>query len=111
MDQKYTDSEKKIILKAMKNLFEESDEKLSSILKKAEKKENDSNQILEFTKEIKKQDENFRLNVVEVLWKIIYSDGVSDIYETNLMRRIVNLLYITDKQSGEIQVGKKCSVK
>ena len=74
-----------------------------SFLKRQKKKESQSNQILEFTKEIKKLEKNFRLKILEVLWKIIYSDGVSDMYESSLMRRLSGLLYVTDKEVGDIK--------
>ena len=70
---------------------------------KKQKKENQSNQILEFTREVKNYEKNFRLKIIEVLWKIIYSEGVSDMYESTLMRRICGLLYVSDKASGEIK--------
>ena len=73
------------------------------ILGEAEKKENHSNQILEFTKEIKNSEKNFRFKILEVLWKIIYSDGVSDMYESTLMRRLSGLLYVSDRESGIIK--------
>ena len=73
------------------------------ILEEAEKKENQSNQILEFTKEVKNSEKEFRFKILEVLWKIIYSDGVSDMYESSLMRRLSGLLYVTDKEAGDIK--------
>ena len=76
---------------------------LKIVLKEAEKKESQSNQILEFTKEIKSSEKNFRFKIIEVLWKIIYSDGVSDMYESNLMRRLSGLLYVSDKETGDIK--------
>ena len=72
-------------------------------LKKQKKKESQSNQILEFTKEVKNSEKNFRLKILEVLWKIIYSDGVSDMYESTLMRRLSGLLYVSDKETGDIK--------
>ena len=58
---------------------------------------------MEFTKEIKSSEKNFRLKILEILWKIIYSDGVSDMYESTLMRRLSGLLYISDKKAGDIK--------
>ena len=72
------------------------------ILKNAEKKEEESNQIIEFTKEIKKSSMEFRYKIIEILWKIVYSDRASDMYESNLIRRICGLLYISDKDNGII---------
>ena len=103
MDENYTEQEKNIILKALHNLYNKSENELKLILNEAEKKENDSNHILEFTREIKNYDKEFRLKIIKILWQIIYSDNHSDMYESNLMRRLNGLLYITDKESGEIK--------
>ena len=73
----------------------------------AEKKEEESNQIIEFTKEIKKYPVDFKLKIVEIIWKIVYSDGASDDYESNLIRRICGLLYISDKDNGIIKAKVK----
>ena len=103
MDGNYTKKEKQIILKALSTISNENEDKLKLILLEAEKKENESNQILEFTKEVKKYEKNFRLKIIEVLWNIIYSDGISDMYESNLMRRLSKLLYVSDKECGDIK--------
>ena len=103
MDENYTDNEKSIILKALSEISDKKESEFKTILKEAEKKESQSNQILEFTKEIKSSEKNFRLKILEILWKIIYSDGVSDMYETTLMRRLSGLLYVSDKEAGDIK--------
>ena len=103
MDENYTDKEKSIILKALSDISEKRESDLKIVLKAAEEKESESNQILEFTKEIKSSEKNFRLKILEVLWKIIYSDGVSNMYESNLMRRLSGLLYVSDKETGDIK--------
>ena len=103
MDENYTNKEKSIILKALSELSDKKENDLKAILEEAERKESQSNQILEFTKEIKNCKKNFRLKVVEILWKIIYSDGISDMYESSLMRRIAGLLYVTNKEAGDIK--------
>ena len=76
-------------------------------MKKAENSEKDSNQILEFTREIKNTDENFKIKIVETLWNIIYSDGNSDMYESNFMRRLTGLLYLDNKIVGDIKEKTK----
>ena len=103
MDENYTDKEKSIILKALSEISDKKERDLKIILEEAEKKESQSNQILEFTKEIKSSEKNFRLKILEILWKIIYSDGVSDMYESSLMRRLSGLLYVSDKETGNIK--------
>ena len=103
MDENYTDKEKSIILKALSDISDKKENDLKIILEEAEKKEKQSNQILEFTKEVKNSEKKFRFKILEVLWKIIYSDGVSDMYESSLMRRLSGLLYISDKEAGDIK--------
>ena len=107
IDENYTEVEKKIITQAIMDLSKLSFDKSSEILKYAEKKENESNQIIEFTKEIKKYPIEFRLKIIEIIWKIVYSDGASDSYESNLIRRICGLLYISDKDNGIIKMKVK----
>ena len=103
IDENYTDAEKKIIKEALINLNNISSDQAEDLMKLAEKKEEESNQMLEFTREIKKYPMEFRLKIIEIIWKIVYSDDVSDNYESNLIRRICGLLYISDKDNGIIK--------
>ncbi len=107
IDENYTSAEKQIIKKAMINLSKTTPVSVDDLLLKAEKKEQESNQILEFTKEIKKNPMEFRLNIIEMLWKIVYSDGSNDTYESSLIRRVCGLLYISDKDNGIIKLKVK----
>ena len=111
IDDNYTNVEKEIIKKALISLNEITANEAEELIKKAEKKEQQSNQIVEFTREVKKNPMEFRLKIVEILWKIIYSDGTSDNYESNLIRRVCGLLYISDKDSGMIKLKMKDSVE
>ena len=108
MDQKYSDEEKEIIRKTMIELGCENDS-IDEMLIIAEKNESDSNQILDFTREIKNTDDNFKKKLIEALWKIIFSDNKADMYESSLMRRLAGLLYLDNKTVGEIkeQIKKK----
>ena len=103
IDENYTDVEKEIITKAIMNINKFDINKAKQILKNAEKKEEESNQIIEFTREIKKYPIEFRLKIIEIIWKIVYSDGTNDSYESNLIRRICGLLYVSDKDNGIIK--------
>ena len=103
IDENYTDIEKEIIKKALVELNNISSDQAKNLIKFAEKKEEESNQIVEFTREIKKYPIKFRLKIIEVIWKIVYSDGTSDDYESNLIRRICGLLYISGKDNGIIK--------
>tara|TARA_B110000438_G_scaffold223662_1_gene217290 strand:+ start:15 stop:452 length:438 start_codon:yes stop_codon:yes gene_type:complete len=104
IDEKYTDAERNIIKRAAISLLSTKSDQVDEIIKKAEKKEEDSNQIVEFTKEIKKYPMEFRLKIIEIVWKIVYSDGNSDNFESNLIRRICGLLYVSDKDNGIIKL-------
>ena len=104
IDNEYTDVEKKIIKQALINLNLAKLNEVEELLKTAEEKEKESNQIVEFTKEIKKNSMEFRLKIIEMLWKIVYSDEKSDSFESNLIRRVCGLLYVSDKDSGMIKV-------
>jgi uncharacterized tellurite resistance protein B-like protein len=106
IDQNFTEKEKNIIKKTLIELGAEHME-VNDIIIKAEAKEEKSHQILEFTREIKNTDEKFKIKIVETLWKIIYSDKSSDIYESNLMRRLTGLLYIDNKTMGDIKARIK----
>ena len=103
IDENYTELEKNIIKKAIINLNQIDPNKAEEILKLAEKKEEESNQIVEFTREIKQYPMEFRLKIIEIIWKIVYSDGTNDIYESGLIRRICGLLYVSDKDNGIIK--------
>jgi len=107
IDENYTEIEKKIIIKAIIQLYNISFNEAEKLLKLAEKKEEESNQIVEFTREIKKYSIEFRLKIIEIIWKIVYSDDTSDNYESNLIRRICGLLYISDKDNGIIKTKVK----
>ncbi len=102
IDQNYTNKEKLIIEKTLIELGVDK-EKITQLMQNAEENEKNSNQILNFTKDIKYTDQNFKIKIIESLWKIIYSDNTSDMYETNLMRRLSGLLYLDNKLVGDIK--------
>ena len=102
LDQNFTKKERDIIKKALIEMGAD-ENKLEEIIKDAEIKEQDSNQILEFTKEVKNKNVDEKKIVIEALWNIIYSDEDADIYETNLMRRLSGLLYLDPKIVGDIK--------
>ena len=103
IDENYTSEEKEIIKKTVKKLYPDLDN-LDAVISQAEQKENDSNHIQEFTKDVKSLSMENKIIIIETLWRIILSDGKSDIYENNLMRRLAGLLYLDDKIVGETKV-------
>ena len=102
IDQNFTEKEKNIIKNALIEMGAAKDT-LDEILKEAETKEKDANQILEFTREVKNKSFEEKKIVIEALWTIIYSDEQADMYETNLMRRLSGLLYLEPKVVGDIK--------
>ena len=102
IDENYTDKEKSIIKKTLIELGVKED-KLNELYNEAEVIEKNSNQILDFTREIKNSNDEFKIKITETLWSIIYSDGSSDMYEDNFMRRLTGLLYLDKKIVGDIK--------
>ena len=102
IDENYTENEEIIIKKTLLELGC-SDDDLYKIIKDAKTIEENSNQILDFTREVKNLPENDKIKIIEALWSIIYSNDEADIYETNLMRRLAGLLYIDSSTMGDIK--------
>ena len=102
IDEAYDEKERNIIKKTLIELGAE-EININEIMIEAENIEKKSNQILDFTKEIKNAGNEYKIKIIETLWGIIYSDNNADMYETNLMRRLAGLLYIDDKIMGDIK--------
>ena len=102
IDENYTKNEEEIIKKTLIELGAK-EETISQTIKDAKSIEEDSNQILDFTREVKNLPENDKIKIVEALWSIIYANNEADIYETNLMRRLAGLLYIDSSTMGDIK--------
>ena len=102
IDENFSKSEETIIKQALLQIGA-NNENLEKIFFDGKKIEENSNQILEFTKEVKNMEENDKIKIVETLWRIIYSNKEADIYETSLMRRLGGLLYIDSKLMGDIK--------
>ena len=103
IDENYTDKEK-IIIKNTLIKLDNNNEDIDKVILEAEKKESDSNHIQDFTKNIKAMDKENKIEIIKNIWGIILSDGNSDIYEENLMRRLAGLLYIDSKTMGDIKL-------
>ena len=102
IDENYSNEEEEIIKKTLLNLGANQKE-LDQLILDAKRNEEESNQILEYTREIKNLSEKEKIKIVESLWKIIFSNKDADIYETNSMRRLSGLLYIDNKTMGDIK--------
>ena len=102
IDENYEDKEKEIIKKTLIELGAASSN-IDKLISDALVMEENSNQILNFTKEVKNAPELDKIRIIESLWKIIYSDNNADMYETNLMRRLAGLLYIEAKTMGDLK--------
>ena len=102
IDENYSIEEEEIIKKTLLSLGAKKDN-LDNLVEEAKRYEKDANQILDFTREIKNLEETNKIKIIKSLWRIIYSNKDADIYETNLMRRLVGLLYIDSKVMGNIK--------
>ena len=110
IDENYTEKEEEIIKKTLYELGIKN-ENISKTIEEAKIIEESSNQILDFTKEVKGLPEEDKIKIIEALWSIIYSNKNADIYETNLMRRLAGLLYIDNKTMGDIKEKIKQNLK
>ena len=104
IDENYTDKEKKIIKNTLSKL-NDNNEDIDKLMLTAEKKESDSNHIQDFTRNIKAMDKENKIEIIKNIWSIILSDGNSDIFEENLMRRLSGLLYVDAKTMGDIKLN------
>ena len=102
IDENYSNKEAEIIKQTLIKIGAKNEE-INEILEKGKKIEEDSNQILDFTKEVKNMDNQKKIEIVENLWRIVYSNNEADMYETSLMRRLAGLLYIDNKTMGDIK--------
>ena len=102
IDENYSKNEEEIIKQALKKI-DPDNQNIQNIIEEGQEIEKNANQILEFTREVKKIDEKNKIKIIETLWRIIYSNKKADMYETNLMRRLSGLLYIDHKTMGDIK--------
>ena len=109
IDENYTEKEREIIKKTLTKLDDNED--MNKLILEAEKKEADSNHIQNFTKNIKTMDKTNKIEIIKNIWSIILSDGTSDAYEENLMRRLAGLLYIDAKTMGDIKLNIQTKLK
>ena len=110
IDKNYEDKEKEIIKKTLIELGAASSS-VDKLISDASVIEENSNQILNFTREVKNAPVSDKIRIIESLWRIIYSDDNADIYETNLMRRLGGLLYIDAKIMGDLKEKIKQELK
>jgi uncharacterized tellurite resistance protein B-like protein len=110
IDENYEDKEKEIIKKTLIELGA-ANSNINKLISDASVIEENVNQILDFTREVKNAPESDKIRIIESLWKIIYSDDSADIYETNLMRRLAGLLYIDAKIMGDLKEKIKREMK
>ena len=110
IDENFSQQEEMIIKKALLKMGANK-ENIQEIIEQSKIIEENANQILDFTKEVKVMDEKKKIKIIETLWRIIYSNKDADIYETNLMRRLAGLLYIDNKTMGDIKEKIKQNLK
>ena len=100
----FDEQEKSEILELIKKYFNFNEDQKLSLFKIAMKVNDDTNDMQQFTRVLNDNlSEEEKLNIIEMLWKIIISDGHIDDYENALIRKISGLLYISDKDVGQIK--------
>ena len=109
IDENFSNEEEKIIYQTLLKIGA-NNEKIDEIIQVGKEIEENSNQILEFTKEVKNMSDENKIKIIEALWKIIYSDENADVYETNLMRRLSGLLYLDNKVVGDLKEKVKKNI-
>ena len=102
IDENYSKQEEEIIKQALLKIGA-NNQNIQNIIKEGKTIEENANQILDFTREVKNMDEKNKIKIVETLWQIIYSNKEADMYETNLMRRLAGLMYVDNKTMGNIK--------
>ncbi len=102
IDENYSNKEAEIIKQTLIKIGAKNED-INEILEKGKKIEEDSNQILDFTKEVKNMNYQKKIEIVENLWRIVYSNNEADVYETSLMRKLAGLLYIDSDVMGNIK--------
>ena len=102
IDENFSNEEEKIIYQTLLKIGA-NNEKIDEIIQVGKEIEENSNQILEFTKEVKNMSDENKIKIIEALWRIIYSNKKADIFEANLMRRLAGLLYVDNKTMGLIK--------
>ena len=106
IDENYSNKEAEIIKQTLIKIGAKNED-INEILEKGKRIEEDSNQILDFTKEVKNMDNEKKIEIVENLWRIVYSNNEADVYETSLMRKLAGLLYIDNDVMGNIKTKIK----
>ena len=100
-DNKIDEIELNKIKSSLINLFHEDPEEVNSVLREAEKNKNNTKSLYHYTSFINKNFEHDKkLLLIEALWEIVLSDGEVHDFESNLIRRLAGLLYISDVDSG-----------
>ena len=102
MDGQFDDAERTTIQALLQNRFELSETETQELISDAEAAVEDSNELYTLTRTIKNEFEHDeRVNMIEMLWEVVYADGELDDYEANLVRRLNGLLHVSDRESGE----------
>ena len=100
-DGQIDDTELNKIKLSLINVFNEDSSDVELVLNQALRNKNNSKSLHHYTSFINKNfTEDRKLLLIEVLWEIVLSDGEIHDYESNLIRRLAGLLYISDVNSG-----------
>ena len=96
------DAEERLhIQDVLMHLFSLSESDSEAVIADAENTVRQSHQLYGFAKTVKDTLEyDQRVELMQMLWEVVYADGQLDDFEANLVRRVSGLLYVTDQDSG-----------
>jgi len=102
LDGHYGETEQAAIDKLLREKFALKDEEARSLHDLAVTEQSEANQLLGFTRAIKdRYSLEERIELIEMIWEVVYADGELHDYEANLLRRLGGLLYVSDRERGD----------
>jgi len=101
MDASFDEQEKAKILDLVRTRFELSETEAESLVELARQEAADSSQLYGFTRVVKDHfSHEERVELVEMLWQVVYADGQKHDHEASLMRRVAGLIFVSDRECG-----------
>ncbi len=102
MDDAYGEAERETIRRVLTERFELAPEEVETMLEAGEARQDQAVELYGFTRAIKEGlAAEERVTVIEMLWEVVYADGVVHDYEAHLLRRVAGLIYVSDRERAE----------
>jgi uncharacterized tellurite resistance protein B-like protein len=101
MDDSFDAAERATIERLLAQRFDLEPLAVKSLVEATERIVERSTQYYSFTRRINDRlTEEERVQIIEMMWKVAYSDGVLDPHEDMLLRRIAGLIHVADRDRG-----------